>query len=122
MIIKNIRKQLQVSKNGKPYASVSVQFEEYMDGKGNMKWIGGFGNKSTWAWKVGDDVQPDITEDGQYLNFSFNDEDKENRLDVYRLPATVGFVMELLKGRQPAEKNENWEQAHVGENGEEVPF
>lgn len=98
MVIKNIKKQIKLSKAGKPYASVLLQFDEYKDGKGNHKWISGFGNKSTWEWKVGDDVQPDIEEKGQYLNFSFADE-KENALDVYRLPATIGFVMELLEGR-----------------------
>lgn len=100
MIIQNIRKQIEVSKKGNPYARVLLQFEEYKDGKGNMRWVTGFGNKLTWAWKIGDDVQPTITEEGKYLNFTFGDSD-ENRLDVYRLPATIGFVMELLKGKKP---------------------
>lgn len=102
MIIQAIKRQVAVSKNGKPYARVIVQFEEYKDGKGNMRWVTGFGNKRTWAWKAGDDVQPSITEEGKYLNFTFEDTD-ENRLDVYQLPATIGFVMDLLKPRQPAE-------------------
>lgn len=100
MILKNISKQIKISKGGKPYASVAIQLEEYKDGKGNMKWISGFGNKRTWAWKKGDDVQPDITENGQYLNFSFDDTN-EDKLDVYRLPATVGLVLELMKGNKP---------------------
>lgn len=96
MIIKAINKQVKLTRTGnKPYASVSVQFDEYTEG-GKRVWINGFGNKRTWAWKVGDDVQPTVTKEGKYLNFSFDDTD-ENRIDVYKLPVTVGFVMELLK-------------------------
>lgn len=97
MIILTIKKQILVSKTGNPYARISLQFNEYRDGKGNLRWASGFGNKLTWAWKVGDDVQPEITDDGKYLNFKFGDEDEQNRLDVYRLPATVGFTLELIK-------------------------
>lgn len=98
MIIKKISKTVRLSKNGKPYASVSIQLDEYRDGKGNMRFISGFGNRLTWAWKVGDDVVPEITQsqDGRYLNFSFGDGD-ENRLNVHNLPASVGFVLDLLK-------------------------
>lgn len=99
MIIKKITRDIKLSKAGKPYASIGIQFDEYRDGKGNHVWINGFGNKFTWAWKVGDDVQPEINKnDRGYYNFSFRDE-KENSLDVYKLGATVGFVLELLKGR-----------------------
>jgi len=96
MIIIKIKKSVQLSKAGNPYAKVIVQFEEHKDGKGNMQWIGGFGNKRTWAWKVGDDVAPEITQEGKYLNFSFDDTE-ENKLDVYQLNANVAFVMDLLK-------------------------
>lgn len=96
MIIRAINKQVKLTRTGnKPYASVSVQFDEYVEG-GKRVWINGFGNERTWLWKVGDDVQPTVKQEGKYYNFSFDDTD-ENRLDVYKLPATVGFVMELLK-------------------------
>jgi len=130
MIIQAIKKQIKLSKAGKPYASVLVQFDEYKDGKGNYKWISGFGNKSTWAWKVGDDVAPNIEEKGQYLNFSFADE-KENALDVYRLPATIGFVMELLEGKGGREGTDDTtpqEQSGGSQvdddeiNSEDIPF
>lgn len=104
MIIQAIKKQVKLGKSGKPYASVLVQFDEYKDGKGNRKWISGFGNIRTWAWKVGEDVAPEITENGNYLNFTFADTD-ENKLDVYRLPATIGFVLELLKQADLSKKS-----------------
>lgn len=102
MIIRNITKQIKLSKKGTPFASVSIQFDEYVE-NGKRVWINGFGNKYTWAWKIGEDVQPTITQEGKYYNFTFCDE-KENALDVYRLPATVGFVMDLLKASKPVEK------------------
>lgn len=102
MIIRNIAKNIKLSKKGTPYASVSVQFDEYTE-NGKRIWINGFGNRLTWAWKIGEDVQPTITQEGKYYNFSFCDTD-ENKLDVYRLPATVGFVMEMMKLSKPAEK------------------
>jgi len=104
MIIKAIKKNIEISKAGNPYTRVILQFDEYKDGKGNRRWITGFGNKKTWGWKVGDDVDPTVIEEGQYLNFKYEDTD-ENRLNVYELPATIGFVMDLLKGKpdRPAE-------------------
>lgn len=123
MIIKKIYKEVKLSKGGKPYASVTVCFDEYKDGD-KHKYISGFGNKRTWAWKVGDDVNPEITEkDGKYLNFSFDDS-KENYLDVKRLACTVGFVMELVHGK-PERKPE---QAPVNMSAEDeaaaesIPF
>lgn len=123
MIIKNIKKRVMLSNNGSPYAKVSVQFEEYKDGKGNMRWLGGFGNKATWRWKVGDDVAPEITDDGKFLNFTFAD-DKENRLFVEDLPATVGFVLELVNGKKKPVVHKQVEQGAPAaeEVDEDIPF
>jgi len=127
MIIKAIKRQILLSKGGKPYTRVLLQFDEYLDGKGNLRWVSGFGNKRTWLWKIGEDVQPKIEEKDSYLNFSFEDTD-ENRLDVYSLPATVGFVLELLKGK-PAPREEdnsrNSEPEQIGNDEiypEDIPF
>lgn len=105
MIIVSIKKQIRIGKSGNPYASVLLQFNEYRDGKGNLRWITGFGNKRTWAWQEGDDVQPEITEEGKYLNFKFDDSD-ETRLNVYELPATVGLVLDLMRGGRPQSKEQ----------------
>lgn len=106
MIIKYIKRSVELSKSGKPYARIMLQFDEYRDVKGNYRWVTGFGNKRTWAWKEGDDVQPEIKEEGKYLNFTFDDTD-ENKLDVYRLPATIGFVMSLLAPRKHTDINQS---------------
>lgn len=130
MIIQNISKTIKLSKAGKPYASVGIQFAEYRDGKGNMKWISGFGNKRTWLWKKGDDIEPEITEKNGYLNFSFA-ETEENRIDVYKLPASVGLVYDLLGAKKsapnpnegvdaPSPEPEN--QVTEDINPEDIPF
>lgn len=95
MIIQNIKKEVRVSKTGKPYLSVVLQFDEYKDTVGKMRWISGFGNKRTWAWEKGDDVAPDVSERNGFLNFTFDDTE-ENRLNPYDMPATIGFVIDLL--------------------------
>lgn len=126
MIILNIIKQIKLSKSNRPYASVAVQFDEYRDGKGNLRWISGFGNKRTWLWKKGDDVTAEITEkDGKYLNFSFDDTE-ENKLDVYKMPASIEFVMELLKIEKPktTQPSTTTTQKEVEDepNPEDIPF
>lgn len=120
MIIRAIKKKIELSKAGSPFARVLVQFDEYRDGKGNYVWISGFGNKSTWLWKVGDDVQPEVTENGKYLNFSFQDE-KENKLDVYSMPATIGFVIGLL-GQKPTQAVASNRPNSISAPPEEIPF
>lgn len=101
MKILNIRKNIRIGKNtGNPYLSVSLQFDEYRDGKGNMVWISGFGNKHSWNWKVGDEVTPEITQnDRGYYNFSYMDDDESARLSAWDMPATVGFVVNLLQDK-----------------------
>jgi len=125
MIIQAIHKEVKISKAGKPYASVSIQLDEYKDGTGKRFWIGGFGNKDTWFWKKGDEVMPDVKQNGQYYNFSYNDS-KENNINVYKLPVTVGFVMELLKGKQqsvPVQKApETVEYPDEDIQPEDIPF
>ena len=95
MIIRKINKQVKLSKGGSPFFSVLIQLDEYSDGKGNLRWISGFGNKDTWNWKVGDDVLPEITENGKYLNFAFND-NKENALSYYEVAVSVGFMKDYI--------------------------
>ena len=34
------------------------------------KWLSGFGNKDNAGWNVGDDVEIDVEQKGEYLNFS----------------------------------------------------
>ena len=52
------------SKDGKPYAKISIKTEENGD-----RWIGGFQNARNKDWKEGDVVEVKIIQNGEYLNF-----------------------------------------------------
>ena len=53
------------SKKGFPYTKMSLKATEYGD-----KWISGFKGKENENWKDGDVVEVEITQNGEYLNFS----------------------------------------------------
>lgn len=53
------------TRDGKPYERLNVQVESYGE-----KWISGFGNSRNKNWQAGDEVEIEVTENGQYLNFS----------------------------------------------------
>jgi len=44
--------------------SVGIQTKEHSD-----KWINGFEHESNKGWKIGDKVNIEIVENGEYLNF-----------------------------------------------------
>ena len=53
-----------INKLGKPYESVRIQVQE----KPGVD-LSGFGNEITDTWKGGDQVNIEITEKGEYMNF-----------------------------------------------------
>jgi hypothetical protein len=74
-------------KDGKDfiYTSLRILTTEY----GN-KWLSGFGNESNVKWKEGDIVNIEVTENGEYLNFSTprvskNEDVLEALRDIYIL-------------------------------------
>ena len=65
-----------ISKQGKPFTRLSIKCQEYGD-----KWLSGFDNKVTSNWKEGDTVEIEITQNGEYLNFSIpNKEEQTSRV------------------------------------------
>lgn len=52
------------TKDGKPYTRMNIQIESHGD-----KWISGFGNARNKSWQIGDEVDVEVKENGQYLNF-----------------------------------------------------
>ena len=54
-----------MGRNGKPYTRLGIQTVEYAD-----KWLSGFGGYTNEKWKEGDVVTIDVTQNGEYLNFS----------------------------------------------------
>ena len=59
------RKDEVSKKTGNPYTRLALKTKEY----GEEKWVSGFGNKSNSDWKVGDVIEVDVKQEGQYLNF-----------------------------------------------------
>lgn len=53
------------ARTNKPFTSRGIQCNEYGE-----RWLSGFAGKDNAHWKVGDTVEIDIVEKGEYLNFS----------------------------------------------------
>jgi len=89
-----------MSKAGKPYTKCNVKATEYGD-----KYISGFGNKTTQGWKVGDVVEVEIEQRGEYLNFSLpkaqvgmSEVDRETLMRIERLAYNTNVhVMRIYK-------------------------
>lgn len=52
------------SKEGKPYTRLNIQCKEYGD-----KWLSGFGNSRNKNWQAGEEVDIEVKQNGEYLNF-----------------------------------------------------
>ena len=63
--ITSISRKERTSKAGKPFTSVGIRCEQYGD-----KWLSGFGNADNANWKVGDRVEIEVYQKGEYLNFT----------------------------------------------------
>ena len=59
------RKEKVSTRTNKPFTSLGLKTQEYGD-----KWLSGFGNASNKDWKVGDTVEVEIEQKGEYLNFT----------------------------------------------------
>lgn len=53
-----------VTKDGRPYAMLSIKTEQHGD-----KWLSGFEGTISKNWKVGDTVEFNVVPNGEYLNF-----------------------------------------------------
>lgn len=53
------------TRDGRPYTSLRIKSNEHGD-----KWLSGFDNPQTQNWKEGDTVEVEVTQKGEYLNFS----------------------------------------------------
>lgn len=54
-----------IGSNGKPYTSLRIKTNAYGD-----KYLSGFENAGTKSWKVGDTVDIEIEQKGDFLNFT----------------------------------------------------
>jgi hypothetical protein len=52
-------------RTGKPFTSRGIRVNEYGE-----RWLSGFAGKDNASWTVGDTVEIDVEEKGEYLNFT----------------------------------------------------
>lgn len=60
-----------VSKAGKPFVSLGIRTEEHGE-----RWLSGFGSADNKDWKAGDEVEIEVVESGEYLNFTTAKKDR----------------------------------------------
>jgi hypothetical protein len=73
-----------VGSNGKPYTSIRIKTQEYGD-----KLLSGFGDVWNAEWKDGQQIDVDVEEKGQYLNFKKVNPVKKLEERVVKLEAAV---------------------------------
>ena len=59
------RKEKVSTRTNKPFTSLGLKTREHGE-----KWLSGFGNASNAGWKVGDTVDIEVEQKGDFLNFS----------------------------------------------------
>ena len=85
-------KQL-INRNGKPYSRCVIQTAD--------KKYSGFGSQITRGWKEGEIVEVEVTQNGQYLNFSIP---KPKVVDPFEFQALVVRVENLERKVFPVDQ------------------
>lgn len=102
-----------ISSKGKPYELCSIK-----DDKG---YISGFGNSITKSWKVGDEIEVEVTVNGQFRNFKLPDQ-KVSRAEFDLLAKKVKFLedeVSYLHGYIESKSKESEEKAEEIDLGDE---
>jgi hypothetical protein len=92
------RKDKTSAKSGKPFESVGIKTQEYGD-----KWLSGFGRADNKSWKVGDTVDVNVVEKGEYLNFEMPERQKslgygiEDRDRLLRVEIQTQQILAIVK-------------------------
>lgn len=63
--IEALSRKERVSKTGRPFTSLGLKTKQH-----GAKWLSGFDSATTKNWKVGDTVEIEIEQKGEYLNFT----------------------------------------------------
>jgi hypothetical protein len=96
--------------DGREYERVAIQTKEY-----GSKWISGFGGNWNRNWKEGDNIDIEIEEKGQYLNFKRPDPLKALEERVARIEAE-------LWAKRPQIDEEDVNIASDEITDEQIPF
>ena len=93
--ITRISKKEKVSAKGKPFTSLGLQTQEHGD-----KWLSGFDGKETRNWKIGDTVEIEVEQNGEYLNFTVPKLPQGYNLvneDIVFIKITLGRIVAKLE-------------------------
>lgn len=117
------------AKTGRPYTRLTIKTDVTGD-----DWVAGFDGADTKNWKVGDDIEIDVTKNGQYSNFSVPKKgavDGQLLKDVYDNTETIlnkmvgqGIKLDkILELLEPKKKVTNDIEYPTDEpNPDDVPF
>lgn len=113
-----------INKNGKPYTRLVLKTKEYGE-----KTMSGFDNEQSKNLQVGDEIEAEVTENGQYLNFKLpSEKDKQGQTQeaILKIVTNHTFALarieELLKSsaQRQEERKENYPDLDIPEG--EPPF
>ena len=104
-----------MTKAGKPYERVSIKTQEHGE-----KWLSGFGAESNQGWQEGDELELEIEESGQYLNFK--NPRGGNFAGVEQLKTTVGLMQMKIDDIHEIIKKWDKQSDDLTSDGFPVPF
>lgn len=78
--------------SGEPYSKVAVKAQEYGD-----RWLSGFLSEGNSKWKIGDVVEVEIEEKGEWLNYKIPESPLEKRLR--QLESRIADIDKELEGK-----------------------
>lgn len=116
-----------IGKNGRPYTSLRIKANEYGD-----RYISGFDSKETKDWKIGDTVEAEVEEKGEYLNLSVprterggipTEELQKIHLKLDAIWTRLGVILGKLEPEKIPGTSVSYPTADdAGINPEDVPF
>uniref|UniRef100_A0A6H1ZKY7 Uncharacterized protein n=1 Tax=viral metagenome TaxID=1070528 RepID=A0A6H1ZKY7_9ZZZZ len=111
--IKEIKHENKTSQAGKDF--VSCKIKTWSENQQKDLWISGFGNSITETWAVGDTVDVDLEQKGEYWNFNLNNNSRPSKtaLDVLK---EISAKLDVLIG-----KDKSTEELAKELGGEVVP-
>ena len=102
------------TKDGRLYTRIAIQVPEY-----GAKWISGFLGNWNSDWKIGDKIDIDIEQSGEYLNFKKPD-------PVKALEARVQLLEDRFDAHISKDTEEEFEEKEPEEpdevRSEDIPF
>lgn len=109
IVIKDIVQEHKVSKNGKAF--VSCRLQVFSVNQGKDVWLSGFGDTMTETWAVGDTVDIEIVQNGEYFNWQKNENTKASPDRKLLLLQRIESKLDVIIGKLNARPQENAEIA-----------